>query len=58
MSFIQMFVDYPVCARHIVVLVLWRMLTDALAERQDYFDGESGREEQGWARASFRRTGH
>lgn len=34
------------CARHTLVLVLWRMLTDALAERREHFDGESGREKQ------------
>ena len=57
MCVIRSFVDHPLCARHILVLVLWRMLTNALAERREYFDGESGREEQGWARAPFRRTG-
>ena len=34
MCVIHSFVDHPLCARHILVLVLWRMLTNALAERE------------------------
>lgn len=50
--------DHPLCARHMLVLVLWRRPTNALAERREYFDRESRREEQGWARVSFRRARH
>ena len=50
MCVIHSFVDHPLCARHILVLVLWRMLTNALAERESTLMGrveERSRDGQG-----------